>query len=268
MTERQKFLFDTCGFLVLENVLTSSQCEELLEALHRIMNTPNDELPRGAGYGNKPEKFESHVGSLWNAGPPFTGLIDLPPVVDILHEVIHHEVRLESAYCFIRHKGFRGLNLHGGGHWDADGQDYTLMYRHFNGKIFSANTVVAFCLADEDDPEGGFCCIPGSHKANFAVPDDVKDIEKNGVDHSLLKVIPAKAGSAVIFPEALCHGAGPWNSDKDRISLFYKYNHVGMKLRPGFPTREAMEGMTPNQRLYFAEVNSDPRHERVPHPGT
>jgi hypothetical protein len=77
-----------------------------------------------------------------------------------------------------------------------------------------------------------------------------------------------EAGPAVIFPEALCHGAGPWNSEKDRISLFYKYNHVGMKLRPGFPTREAMEGMTPNQRLYFAEVNSDPRHERVPHPGT
>jgi hypothetical protein len=269
VTERQKFLYDTCGYLVLEDVLTSDQCEGLLAALQKIMSTPKEQLPRGVGCGHTPESHESHMGSLWNAGPPFTDLIDLPPVVEILKEVIHHELRLESSYCFIRHKGFRGLKLHGGGHWDSDGQDLILMYRHFNGKIFSGNTVVGFCLADElYEPEGGFCCIPGSHKANFPVPDDVKHVDENGIDHSLVKVVPAKAGSAVIFPEALCHGAGPWNNDKDRISLFYKYSHVGMKFRPGFPTKEAMEGMTENQRLFFTEVNSDSRTKRVPHPGT
>ncbi|MDA0839084.1 MAG: phytanoyl-CoA dioxygenase family protein [Planctomycetota bacterium] len=268
MTDRQKFLFDTSGFLVLEEVLKAGQCTGLIEALHRIMVTPKADLPRGLGYGHKAESFESHVGSLWNAGLPFTDLIDLPPVIEILHEIIHHEIRLESAYCFIRHKGYRGLNLHGGGHWDANGQDYNLMYRHFNGKIFSANTVVAFCLTDENDLEGGFACIPGSHKANFSVPEDVKNIEQDGIDHSLVKLVPCKKGSVVIFPEALCHGAGPWNSDKDRITIFYKYSHVGMKFRPGFPTKEAMEGMTENQRLFFAEVHSDSRAKRVPHRGT
>ena len=267
MTEKQKFLFDTCGYLVLEDVLDADRCQELKDEIKRILDTPPEELPRGFGYSHDPETHETSVGDLSCAGQPFTDLIDLPPVIDILQEVIHHELRLEIAYCFIRHKGFAGQNLHGGGHWDADGQDYTLMYRHFNGRIFSANTVVGFNLTDVSESEGGFVCIPGSHKANFSVPDDLKDIQNNGIDHSLVRSVPCKAGSAVIFPEALCHGAGPRTSDSDRVTLFYKYNHVGMKFRPYWPFKDALERMTPNQRLFFAKVDSDPRIKRVVHPG-
>jgi hypothetical protein len=268
MNEEQKFFFDTSGYLVLEDILLPDRCEHLIEELKKIIETPKEQLPRGLSGKHNRESCETGVGDLSCAGPPFTDLIDLPPVIDILQEVIYQQLRLETAYGYIRQKGFAGLNLHGGGHWNGGGQDYNFMYRHFNGSIFCANTVVGFVLTAGGEDEG-FACIPGSHKANFPIPNDWKDIRKNGVDRSLVRIVAAPAGSAVIFPEALCHGASPWTGDSDRISLFYKYNHIGMKWRHSYPTKEALERMTPNQRLFFTEVASDTRSRKEPviHPG-
>ena len=82
-----------------------------------------------------------------------------------------------------------------------------------------------------------------------------------------MRFVPCSAGSVVIFTEALAHGAVPWNSDRDRVNLFYKYNHVGMKWRGYWPAKEALERMTPAQRLFYSEVAADPRRERTVHPG-
>ena len=259
MDDRQKYLLDCRGYLVLDDVLSSDQCRRLIDEMHRLIDVPDDELPEGVTSSNEPTL--ARLGDLTSAGTEFCALIDIPRVIDILKVIIHHELRLENSYGYIRRKGFAGLPLHGGGSFDSNGQDLTLMYRHFNGRIFSGHTVVAFNLTDVSEQEGGFACIPGSHKANFPIPEELKSFE-HGVDRSLIRCVPCRAGSAVIFTEALCHGAAPWSSDRERVTLFYKYHHAGMKFHSFFPSRAALERMTPNQRSFYIEVSSDSRDPR------
>ena len=259
MDARQKYLFDVNGYLVLEDVLARAHCNRLIDTARRLMAVPNEELPEGVQH--KEEDCLRSLGDLTSADAAFCELIDLPPVIDILKEIIHHELRLEIAYGLIRRKGFGGLKLHGGGSFDSNGQDITLMYRHFNGRIFSGHTVVAFDLADTGEEDGGFACVPGSHKANFPIPEDMRQFG-NGVDRSLVRCVPCRAGSAIIFTEALCHGATPWHGDSDRVTLFYKYHHAGMKFHRFFPSREALERMTPSQREFYIEVAADSRQPR------
>ena len=263
MDARQKYLFDTRGFLVLDDVLSAEQCQRLIAAMKALIDVPDDQLPEGVRSANDPAM--ARLGDLTSAGPEFCELIDIPRVIDLLKVIIHHELRLENTYGYIRRKGFPGLRMHGGGSFDSNGQDMTLMYRHFNGRIFSGHTVVAFNLTDVSEEEGGFVCVPGSHKANFPIPEGMKTFE-NGVDRSVFQCVPCRAGSAVIFTEALCHGATPWTSDRERITLFYKYHHAGMKFHSFFPSRAALERMTPSQRSFYIEVSSDSRDPRLLYP--
>lgn len=266
MTEQQKYLFDVTGYLVVENILPLDSCKQLIDSLQEVKDTPKDQLPIGVRISEK-SCGQVGISDLTSIGPIFSELIDIPKVIDILKVIIHNQLRLEVSYALVRKKGFSGLKLHGGGEFDSNGQDITLMYRHFNGRIFSGNTVVAFNLTDVKEEEGGFVCIPGSHKANFPIPREMQGFKDGKVDTSLLRSVPCKSGSAIIFTEALSHGAAPWNNETERVTLFYKYHHPGMKFRPYWPPKESLERMTPAQRAFYSEVSSDSRHEPVFHPG-
>jgi hypothetical protein len=263
MTDRQKYLFDVAGYLVLDDILTPDHCQRLIDVLHEVIDTPQDGLPKGVAH-TAISDGEGSIGDLTSLGPLFANLIDLPPVVDILTEIINPRLRLEVAYARLRRKGYEGLHLHGGA---RDEIDPNFMYQYKNGKIFAGHTVVSFNLTDVTEEEGGFVCVPGSHNNHFATPHDLTDFSDGTYDVSVLRSVPCKAGSVVIFTEALAHGALPWTQNDDRVNLFYKYNHAGMKWRHFWPTKEALEQMTPAQRLFYTEVAADGRKEPILHPG-
>ena len=258
MDERQKYLYDLNGYLVVEDVLTRDHCQRLIDELARLFETPNERLPDGIRHQHRHPSW-GQAADIVCAGPAFRELIDIPVVVDLLKGVVNDRLRLENSYCFWRTTGCPGLDLHGGGHFDGGGQDTTFLYRHRNGRIFGGLTVVAFALTDVSEGEGGFTCIPGSHKANFMIPAELRDLNRGELDRALIRCVPSKAGSVTIFTEALCHGAIPWASDRDRITLFYKYNHVAVKWHGGFPPDEVLAAMTPSQQAFYCDVWSDPR---------
>ena len=99
MTDEEKFRFDLTGFLVRPAILTADEVAEIVDQIDRIKHDP-ESLP--AEHRDVP-------------GGPASLLIDHPRVVDVLHEVIADDIRLEGCYCVWRTKGERHGDLHGGG---------------------------------------------------------------------------------------------------------------------------------------------------------
>ena len=125
--------------------------------------------------------------------------------------------RLDHYYGIYLRNGTGPLGLHGG-NTPYDPPEY---YHFRNGRMYNGLTVVSWNLADTSPESGGFCCIPGSHKSNYVCP---QEIRKSHVNADCVVVPKAKAGSVVIFTEALTHGTAPWTAEYQRCSLLYKYS--------------------------------------------
>ena len=108
-----------------------------------------------------------------------------------------------------------GHRLHGGMTFDPS------QYHNFDhGRIQCGLCVAAWQLTDVQSGDGGFACIPGSHKANYRPPAQVMRLE---ADWGCVEQMVAPAGSVVIFNEALVHGTLPWKpKDRLRRSILFK----------------------------------------------
>ena len=123
-----------------------------------------------------------------------------------------------SPFMLASTAGTEGLRLHGATSRLFDGTQH---YSYANGQMRCGMIVCQFQLADVNEGDGGLCVIPGSHKANFVCPDDIKNYQRN---RELVYNIPCKAGDMVIFNEATIHGTLPWKAEHQRRSLLYRYS--------------------------------------------
>lgn len=244
ISDEQRFLFDLEGFLVVEDVLSDADCARaralIDERLHPMEKTPDGYDARGTWFS---------AGNLLAAGEPFISLIDHPKVTAVLHGIIGPRLRLESAYSFVRHRNCPPFEMHGG----SKGGGVNFRYAVNNGRIYTGLTVVSFALQEITAADGGFACVPGSHKSEIGIDRDARR-KLLSFDSGRIRNIATPKGSAVIFTEALAHGANSWQREEPRYGLFYKYNdraavyHCQHGRRPDEAT---LALMTPEQRCYF-----------------
>jgi hypothetical protein len=222
--EVQSYWFDSQGYFVVPNVLNDAQ----LERLKATMGPPTEQHDP-----NAKEENPLHWSKEWRQ------LLDLPVLRPILEALVgNHEFREYRQGKYgddflptyrIDHinvhqhveQGFGGMDLHGG--WTTTGGSQ--YFRYHDGRFYNGLVVVAFEFFDTIENGGGFCCIPGSHKANLKLPEAWA--EKGGDAGGLLKGIPARAGDAIIFTETLVHGTLPWRINKPRQTAFYKFSPHG-----------------------------------------
>ena len=123
-------------------------------------------------------------------------------------------VRLDHTYGIVMAPGTGGLGLHGGGVPFDPAQYYVVE----GGRLHTGLVAALWSLSGSGQGEGGFGCIPGSHKAAFALP--------RGIDlhHPLVVEVPLGPGDVVIFTEALTHCTLPWRAPVQRRVLAYKYS--------------------------------------------
>ena len=83
--------------------------------------------------------------------------------------------------------------------------------------------MVTFFLADAAAGDGGFACIPGSHKSNRLgdLPEEVRTFDS---PRSYVVQPAVEAGDALFFTEALIHGTMRWTASHERRSLLFKYS--------------------------------------------
>jgi hypothetical protein len=207
MTAEERFLFDLEGYLIVKRVLTAGEVEALKSIADEKCSTPTDGLTWRRLFGT----------SSW--GAPYRALVDHPKIVPYLIELLGPKFRLDHDFCIVMRKGGRDQDLHGGS--TISNPDHWYSYR--DGMIRCGLTAVAFCLSETNAGDGGFCCVPGSHKSNFltSLPADVRNYQRR--PHYVVQ--PAvEVGDAIIFTEALIHGTVPWTADHERLVLLYKYS--------------------------------------------
>jgi hypothetical protein len=195
---------------------------------------------------------------------PFRQLMTLPRMVRIMLDLVGPGFHLSSANGIVMDAGAEGQRMHGGQRSDgANGQRDAWTYTiDRNGQIECNLINCMYQLSDIGPTDGGTLVVPASHKSFFNLPDEIQAIapamerfdgETGG---PLLKSVPCRAGSVLIFTEALCRklhalpcvyklpalvvtkckcvmqrriadGCAPWSAAHQRRTLLYRYSSRG-----------------------------------------
>jgi ectoine hydroxylase-related dioxygenase (phytanoyl-CoA dioxygenase family) len=224
MNKRELYMFDLQGFLVVRNFLSPAEVKELNDAFaanrEKMLSDGNSSIGASKSLGGSHKRGLFAEMLTWPRPHclPFRHLLAHPKAIPYLNAIFGRGWRMDhSPFALESDSGSEGLILHSGGH-HFDGVQYHIFK---NGTVRCGMVVFQYQLADVNEGDGGFCCIPGSHKANFSPPQDVLEWDAN---RELVCHVPCKTGDLLIFNEATTHGTLPWRAAHQRRSLLYRYS--------------------------------------------
>ena len=240
MNPKERYLFDLNGYLVVPDALTSNQIGILNSVLDRRIES---ECPA--------DMLTHRFMPLLDWGKEYRDLIDNPLILPYLTELLGEGFRLDHVYLDIIRsgKGPIGTELHGGAvPFTADSY-----FNFSNGQMYNGLSVVAYNLADVGSNDGGFGCVPGSHKSNYEFPDEWKEMEE---PLPIVKRITGAAGTAIIFTEALTHGTLPWIGSAERRTIFFKYSPSSLSWSAQYFNHQDYQDITESQRAILERPNA------------
>lgn len=241
--ETYKYLFDLQGYIVVENVLNTKEVSTIQDILDkRLPSSHGLEFADGEfGFSGASNSKEP---GLLEYGEPIRNLIDHPTILSVLRPILGDGFRIDHMYGIQMIKGTKSLELHGG----AMNASVSEQYHVQNQKISSGLTVVSWNLVDTGPDQGGFLCIPGSHKQNFTTPKTIFSMH----DKADCVLVPkVKPGSAIIFTEALAHGTASWKLDSPRRSILFKYTPAHMAYTRNYSQIPENADLTQRQKDLF-----------------
>jgi ectoine hydroxylase-related dioxygenase (phytanoyl-CoA dioxygenase family) len=200
LSDLERYFFDLYGYVVRHDALSPAEVDALNVAIDELhVPTPAASL-----------ESQRFVGFL-DGDQVFRDLMDHEAMLEPILEMCGPKARLDHAYGIVMSPGTSGLGLHGGG----TPHDPAQFYEVRGNRMYNGLVSVQWALVDHHRGEGGFCCIPGSHRANFALP--------SHPPKSWVVEVPLMAGDVVIFTEGLTHATATWLAPYERRSLLYKY---------------------------------------------
>ena len=249
--EMQKYIFDLNGYLVIENVLSSQE----VTTLNKIFS--QQEQPKTSARIAYAGGSVTCPGFLeW--GQPFVDLLDHPAILPVLRFRLGECFRLDRLYGMSMKPGMPMGKMHSdyGASSPISKSEPGEFYHYPINEIYSGFTVVSWNLTDSGPGIGGFCCIPGSHKSNYRIPQQLLET----AEHSPHVIIPpAPAGSVMLFTEALTHGTAAWHGPNDRRTLLFKYCVSQMAWGNGRVKPPSNHILTQRQELLLAEPSEPHR---------
>ncbi len=225
MNEVENYLFDTHGYLLIEAALSTDE----LAAANAAIDAHADQINirRVNDLANRSstlvgEHGRGDLGGMLTWDAPhceiFRHLLAHPRLTPYLEALCGPGFRSEGISLITMDKGAEGFWFHEGGEPHDRARDY--LYR--NGRMYCGMTNLAIQFADVGPGDGGFACLPGSHKSNYPCPDEIRLYEA----HQDRMVQPvARAGDVLIFVETLMHGSLPWRGEHQRRTAILRYNN-------------------------------------------
>jgi hypothetical protein len=224
MSEREQFLWDLNGFIVVPGLLSLEEVAALNAAIDANRDRIVDDANRDIGSsttlaGERDRQILNGLLTLpGESCDPFRRLLAHPAIRPYLNSILGEGWRVDhDPACFIAQKGARGLVFHGAGQ-KFFGPSF---YAYNNGRSWSGMIAAEWVLTPVGPGDGGFAFVPGSHKSNFWPPQEISEWEQ---DRDLVRHVACQPGDLVIFNEATMHGTLPWTADHERRALLYRYS--------------------------------------------
>ena len=276
-SELDEYLFDLNGFVVVRGALSK---EEVADANARIDQIPRS-LPRLGWHGwvqreDHPEHRGISYQQVYELGGAFERMIDHPNYINYVLRFVgghdcfdyhHGPLFIDENFFSIRGPG-EAIPLHAGGHDICK----RMAFRYHNGRFQCAQINVLIAFTDIGPGDGATMVIPGSHKSNMIHPEFLKPKPVNpwgeGGGGSVDGVAGAqevhiKAGDAIVFVDATCHGSAKRVNPGERRISVYRYGSSWNRTRWGYhASPELLARATP-----FARKLVHPQ-EYVRPPGT
>ena len=197
ISESQKRLFETQGYLVVENVLRGPELAALRGEAEAIAALdPNTQ-------GARPW----HELVLYRR-PVFRYLLENSSLIQAAAGLIGDDIQLLAMDLLATAPGKGGIGWH---------RDVTFVCN----KTISMNT--GLYLQDLDEQVGLLKVVPGTHRSEHVPTPDA-----NGVCDGEV-VVRAKAGQAIFFDAALWHTGGGNRSTANRLSVFAYFGRYWVK---------------------------------------
>ena len=209
------------GYLVVENVLTSAQLDELRGDLRQVLDKAGSVTENDDVYDLEPGHTPANpqvrrVKSPHQVMPSADALIRSPVLVDILTRLIGPGVRFQVSKLNMKSAGYgAAVEWH---------QDWAF-YPHTNDDLLA----VGVMLDDVDLDNGPLQVIPGSHKGPIYDHHSggffcgAIDPIRSDIDFSAAVPLTGPAGSLTFHHVRTVHGSAPNRSTRPRNFLLYQY---------------------------------------------
>lgn len=255
------YLFDLRGYVILKNAIDPQHLADLNQAFDQF-----PDLPYLGWHGNV-QRLDNNglagveLQNIVEAGEPFEKLIDHPSWVGRLHRYCGEKgtyvdgLFIDECFASIRRTG-GFFPIHSGG----QNAIVRNQYRMINGVFRCGQVNILLALTDFGPGNGGTLVVPGSHKSSF-LPDEVHQLYQNRENYKTLPEgameVHLKAGDALMFVDALMHGATERTNPGERRAVIYRYGPMWGKTRHGFEySEELLARLTPERRKILRQ---DPR---------
>ncbi len=231
LTDRERFMFEATGYLVIPDALSKDEVRACLEASRRAHE------PLGTGQWRQ-------LGHLYETEPAIEALLDHPSILPKIRALMGDYFIIQSAWCTLQpaHSKPGGYHQDGSGVYD---------FRRLSIPTPLLQLRVGYLLTDQSNPDmGNMVMIPGSHTTQSVIP---KDVVPDQDDLPTREVICGAPGTALLFHQGVFHRTGVNNMGFDRYTMHIVYAPPWlipsdrMKNDPAFlarttPLRRAMLG--------------------------
>lgn len=223
MSIEELYEFDLRGYIIYRQVLSPDDVKRIRTIINNVRGA------RGDG------KF-----SFFDLDPYFMELMAHSHTIGVLKSLIGEWLRFDHAFGLdMSNHSIINNNLHGG----PLQNQRAFSYQWVSGQGMHNGLIkVIYALNDVNSGDGGFICVPGSHKGNL--------YHRPKYDSHLVVNPELKSGDVLIFTEALVHGSRQWTADHRRMALIYSYS-------PGYMAWKHYDSVKPYLSLATTDLQRE-----------
>ena len=254
-TPLEDYLFDLRGYLILRSALSHSEVAALNARIDEIPSLQLGEWYGGVHRQPQAEDFGINLQQIYEAGPAFEVLIDHASWLDYVRRYVGGDdgLYIDENFANLRGPG-EAIGLHSGGHK----RRIRTQFRFHNNEFRCGQVNILIALTDIGPGDGATMVIPGSHKSNLKHPqlaggNDAYDLSVDGVEGAM--EVHLEAGDAILFVDAIAHGAAQRANSGQRRIVVYRYGPQWGRMRFGYePSNTLLDRLTPAQRKIIQPI--------------